>query len=73
MRVTIEIDDDVIAAAKELAAKQGKGVGKIISDLAKQALKGMRRTRHGIPLLPVRQGSVPVTPRLVNRLRDKLT
>ncbi|MGB2636169.1 MAG: ribbon-helix-helix domain-containing protein [Candidatus Acidiferrum sp.] len=73
MRITIEIDDELVAAAKELAAKQGKVVGKIISELARQALKDTSRTRNGIPLLPVRPGSVPVTPRLVNRLRDKLT
>ncbi len=73
MRITIAIDDDVIAGAKKLADKQGEGLGRVLSDLARQALKDTSRTRNGIPLLPVRPGSVPVTPRLVNRLRDKWT
>jgi hypothetical protein len=31
MRTTLDIDDDVLAAVKELAAGQGTTVGKVIS------------------------------------------
>ncbi|MEA2542438.1 MAG: hypothetical protein QOH35_3804, partial [Acidobacteriaceae bacterium] len=34
MRTTLTIDDDVLAAAKELAATQQKSVGEVISTLA---------------------------------------
>jgi Family of unknown function (DUF6364) len=75
MRTTLSIDDDVLAAAKALAAQQHKSVGEVISALARQALSPIAtsvETRNGIPLLPVGKQSMPVTPELVNRLRDEL-
>ena len=33
MRTTLNIDDDVLAAAKGLAARQDKSIGKVISAL----------------------------------------
>jgi hypothetical protein len=75
MRTTLTIDDDVLAAAKALAARQRKTVGEVISALTRQALKpstAHRKTRNGVPLLPVRSGSPAVTPELVNQLRDEL-
>jgi hypothetical protein len=76
MRTTLSIEDDVLAAAKELAALQGKSVGEVISTLARKALRPKRAakgSRNGVPLLPVRPGSKRVTPELVNRLRDELS
>jgi len=74
MRTTLTIEDDVLAAAKELAAREGKSIGEVISSLARQALrpKTSGRKRNGVPLLPVRPGVNRVTPELVNRLRDEL-
>ncbi|MGB2623651.1 MAG: hypothetical protein WA857_05225 [Candidatus Acidiferrum sp.] len=75
MRTTLSIDDDILAAAKELAARQRKSVGEILSSLAREALsprKQSRRTRNGVPLLPVRPNAAPVTLDLVNQLRDDL-
>lgn len=75
MRTTLSIDDDVLAAAKALAARQGKPMGEVISALARQALRPQtkaRKLRNGIPLLAVRAGGPPVTPELVNQLRDEL-
>ena len=75
MRTTLSIDDDILAAAKELAAKQRKSIGEVLSSLAREALrpsKQTRRTRNGVPLLPVGPDAVPVTLELVNRLRDEL-
>jgi hypothetical protein len=73
MRITLSIDDDVLAIAKSLARQQGRSIGSVISDLARQ---GMQRPsagkRNGIPLLPVRRGS-PVTLEIVNALRDEST
>lgn len=76
MRTTLTIDDDVLAVAKDLAVRQKKNVGEIISALARQALrpKGAgRKLRNGVPLLPARAGAAPVTLELVNQLRDELT
>jgi hypothetical protein len=38
MRTTLEIDDDVLAAARELAARQHKTAGKLISELARKGI-----------------------------------
>ena len=38
MRTTLDIDDDVLAAAKELAKAQNSTAGEVISDLARKAL-----------------------------------
>ena len=76
MRTTLTIDDDVLAAAKALAALQHKNVGEVISALTRQALRPnvqkKNKVRNGVPLLPVRAGVAAVTPERVNQLRDEL-
>ena len=76
MRTTLSIDDDVLAAAKHLADRDEKSIGEVISALARQGLargaRGARAERNGVPLLPSRRGAVPVTPELINQLRDEL-
>jgi hypothetical protein len=74
MRTTLSIDDDILLAAKDLAARQNKTIGEVISNLSRQALQPVQAhiaMRNGIPLLPVRSDSVPITLELVNRLRDE--
>jgi hypothetical protein len=39
MRTTLTIEDDVLFAAKSLARREGRSVGEVISDLARQALQ----------------------------------
>lgn len=38
MRTTLDIEDDVLAAAKELARRGHTSAGRVISDLARRAL-----------------------------------
>ena len=40
MRTTLDIEDDVFAAAKELARRQGVSAGKLVSKLLCSALTG---------------------------------
>jgi hypothetical protein len=40
MRTTLDIEDDVLAAAKELAHRQGVSAGKVVSSLLRSALTG---------------------------------
>lgn len=40
MRTTLDIDDEVLQAAKELARQQNLTAGKVLSNLARQALTG---------------------------------
>jgi hypothetical protein len=75
MRTTLAIDDDVLAAAKEMAATERRSVGEVLSSLARQALRpatSIHPTRNGVPLLPVRPGAARVTSELVRQLQEEL-
>jgi hypothetical protein len=60
MRTTLDIEDDVLQAAKELARHEGSTAGRVISTLARRGLNGNRPKskksqfvyRNGVPLLP---------------------
>jgi hypothetical protein len=81
MRTTLDIDDDVLFAAKELAAKERKTAGKILSEFFRRALQSGRpgsarakrgqryATRNGVPLVPSR-GEV-VTTEHIQRLMEE--
>lgn len=38
MRTTLSLDDDIIIAAREQARREGRSLGAVVSDLARQAL-----------------------------------
>ena len=74
MRTTLDIEDDLLQAARELAENRGTTIGKVISDLVRAALESPRssaQVRQGVPLIPRRRGSRKPTLELVNRLRDE--
>ena len=71
MRTTLEIDDELLQAAKEIAAHRGITAGQVVSELLRKALAPATvspRVRNGVPLLPSGQ---PITLKLVNDLRDE--
>jgi hypothetical protein len=72
MRTTLSIDDDILDAAKAIAARKSSTVGQVISELARASLRppasGARR--NGVPLLPLRNGGQIVTPAIVRELQD---
>lgn len=71
MRTTLAIDDDVLAAARGIAADQRRTVGEVISELARKSLgpgEATGQTRNGVLLLPDRPDGRRVTPELINRL-----
>lgn len=73
MRTTLDIDEDVLQAAKELAGAQGRTAGEVVSELLRKALArpSAGRSRNGVPLVPRRAPDAPrPTMALVNRLRD---
>ena len=75
MRTTLAIDDDVLSAAKEMAATENKTVGEVISALARQALspqESKAKTRNGVPLLKVRNRTTRVTSELVRQMSEEL-
>jgi hypothetical protein len=75
MRTTLDIDEDVLQAAKELAVVRGRTAGQVISELARAALQAPARSvrvRNGVPLLPRRGAGAPrPTMKLVNDLKDE--
>ena len=76
MRTTLDIADDVLQAAKDLARRQKKTAGEVISDLARKALGTTpayptgegTKALHGFRPFPKRGGIV--TNELIDRLRD---
>jgi hypothetical protein len=73
MRTTVDLAEDVLLAAKEIARQRDITLGQVLSDLARQTLT--RRvsvsTKHGLPVFPVQAGAGVVTLELVNHLRDE--
>ena len=75
MRTTLEIDNDVLEAAKELARRENKTAGKVISELARKGIhvsdgaKRRRTVRNGFELIPP-DGHV-ITPQLVQKILDE--
>lgn len=78
MRTTLDIDDDVLGAAKEIGRRERKTAGAVISELARRALtqamavpaKGVREPKASYGFAPLPARGVVVTDELVNRLRE---
>jgi hypothetical protein len=76
MRTTLDIDEDVLRAAKELARRQNKTAGQVISELARKALtqapaaeaEAGAAEHFGFRTFPRRGGLV--TNELVDRLQE---
>jgi hypothetical protein len=83
MRTTLDIADDVLFAAKEIAQREKKSLGQVISDLARKAFAvgayepqtvqtvpqvSERLAQYGIQPLPSR--GVVISNELIERLRD---
>lgn len=78
MRTTLDLDEDVLLASKDLARRQKLTAGEVISELARARLQVCghdSRTRaaakFGFEPIPKRVSAV-VTNELINRLRDDL-
>lgn len=74
MRTTMDLDIDLLQAAKELAEVRGTTMGRVVSDLLRKALEPSRsvRVRNGVPVLPPRPAGAPrPTMKQVNTLRDE--
>ena len=70
MRITLEINDLVVAAAEKLAAEQKSTVDQVISDAAWNELaRDHRIIRNGFPLLP-KTGRV-LTVEMVEKLLEE--
>lgn len=77
MRTTLDIEDDVLQAAKELAASERSTAGAVLSRLARVGLKSgspiagkSPKVRHGVPVFPGREGEV-ITLEHIEKLMDE--
>jgi hypothetical protein len=74
MRTTLDIEDEMLLAVKEIARQRNTSAGGIVSQLLRQALSPKSfepEFRNGVPLLPRRPNGPKITMELVNRLRDE--
>ena len=76
MRTTLDIEDDVLQAAKERARRENRTIGQVISDLARAALTAGAHVKgrstpsvYGFRPFPTRGGVV--TNELIDSLRDE--
>jgi hypothetical protein len=74
MRTTVAIDDDVLEAARKLAAARDQSLGQVVSDLMRRGLAV--RVEHpgrnrGFPTFDVRDDSPPITLEDVKRDEDE--
>lgn len=75
MRTTLDIDDDVLVAAKERARRERKTTGQVLSELARQALTAPRAAILAEPAIaygfkPFTARGAVVTNDLIDRLRS---
>ena len=81
MRTTLNIDEDVLAAVKEIASRESRSIGQVASDLLRRSLNpavggeesesaDRFESLFGLRPLPKRGGIA--TNEEVNRLRDEL-
>jgi hypothetical protein len=84
VRTTLDIDDDILQAAKELARAEGTTAGRVLSELARRALTQQAPAtgfseeatpmgfvkKDGFYQLPNREGVV-VTKEMVDRLIEE--
>lgn len=73
MRTTLELDDDLLAAAREIAAAERRSLGSVVSELARRGLTPARVAVDGdVPVIRVPAGTPPITPDAVRRGLDEI-
>ena len=75
MRTTLDIEDDILFAAKDLARREKKSLGQAISDLARRGLLGddapsAREPKAVYGFRPFPQDGRIVSNELINKLRE---
>ncbi|MEO8094717.1 MAG: antitoxin [Pseudolysinimonas sp.] len=72
MRTTLEIGDDVLAAARAIARDRGVSLGEAVSKLARRGLTAVEpvKVQDGFPTFDSLDAGSPITLELVNEFRD---
>ena len=68
MRTTINLDEDVLRAARSLADERGESLGTVVSELARKGLRPALESGYegDFPVFSVREGAAPITPEMVD-------
>lgn len=69
MRTTLNLDPEILAAARRLAAARAESIGEVISQLARKGLAVDSRAvaKRGFPVFQVARDAAPITPEDVHR------
>jgi hypothetical protein len=72
MRTTVDVDDDVLTAARSLARAQGRSIGAVLSDLARRGLSDSLEVRgdDDFPVFAVPADGRPITSEMVRAAQD---
>jgi hypothetical protein len=81
VRTTLDLDDDVLASAKEIARREGKTAGRVVSELVRRALTSAAPSASAGPRVreplasygfrPFASRGAVVSNETVDRLRDE--
>jgi hypothetical protein len=72
MRTTLDVDDDVLAVARTIAAEQDVSIGRALSELARRGMAPLRTRREGsLPVFDVDDDAPPITPDMVRDALDE--
>ena len=77
VRTTLDVDDDVLASAKEIALREKKTAGQVLSELARKGLtqggdQGSARSKAtAFGFTPFASRGAVVTNDLIRKLRDE--
>ena len=74
MRTTLDLEDELLLAVKEIAKQRGTTASHVVCALIRESLQPRSvklAYRDGVPVLPLRPNGPVITSELVNRLRDE--
>ncbi|MDE0172415.1 MAG: hypothetical protein OYH76_11720 [Defluviicoccus sp.] len=74
MRTTLNIDDEILDAARSIAAERNLSVGAVLSDLARRGLSptsAVERKRGEFPVFQISEDSTVLTLDRVKRHEDE--
>jgi len=71
MRTTVDLDAEVLQAARSLARSQRRSLGRVLSDLVRRGLAPRREgSRRGFPVFRISPDAPPLTSESVERALD---
>jgi len=73
MRTTLDLDPEILSAAKQLASARSISIGKAVSELARRGLQSResKASRSGFPVFDVPKDARPLTVEQVKRDEDE--